>query len=178
VRKQIPYFLFLIPLILLWQFLSAQEPVKTPLQKDDSLKIGTPAFYEPGLNFSALKPDLSELTDFTLKLTLPSFDFSGVVKNKWKVDYSINNHSFIFPFISIYFPFSGTVFNQAIYQATDKLKIGGNSFGINSFLHTPLPGIDAGNYDYRGMSVFMEYKISKNFRIGGSISVAGSPYQP
>jgi hypothetical protein len=79
---------------------------------------------------------------------------------------------------SPYFPFSGTVFNQAIYQATDKLKIGGNSFGINSFLHGPLPAIGPGKYDFRGMSVFMEYKINKNFRIGGSISVAGNPYQP
>ena len=133
---------------------------------------------EPVLDLPALKLDFSDFSDFALKFNAPSFDFSGVLKSRWKIDVPSSDRFLIFPSISTYFPFSGTVFNQAIYQATDRLKIGGNSYGINSLLHAPLPSIGPGNYDYRGMSVFMEYKINKNFRIGGSISVSGNPYQP
>jgi hypothetical protein len=178
VIKHIPNFLLLIPGILLFQFLSAQEQVKASLQKEDSLKISAPGLWEPGLELPALKLDFNGFSDIPIKSVIPSFDFSGILKNKWKTDVPLSNRFLTFPYISTYFPFSGTVFNQAIYQATDRLKIGGNSFGINSLLHAPLPGVGPGNYDYRGMSVFMEYKINKNFRIGGSISVAGNPYQP
>jgi hypothetical protein len=177
-NKRFPYILFLIAGILLFQLLSAQEPVKTSTQKTDSMKFSTPGMVEPVLDLPALKLDFSDFSDFALKFNAPSFDFSGVLKNKWKTDVSFTNRFLSFPFISTYFPFSGTVFNQATFQATDKLKIGGNSFGVNSLLRAPLPGVGPGNYDYRGMSVFMEYKINKNFRIGGSISVAGNPYQP
>jgi hypothetical protein len=177
-KKRFPYILFLIAGILLFQFLSAQEPVKTSTEKTDSLKFNTPGMVEPVLDLPALKLDFSDFSDFALKFNAPSFDFSGVLKSRWKTDVPFNSQFLTFPYISTYFPFSGTVFNQAISQATDRLKIGGNSFGINSLLHAPLPAIGPGNYDYRGMSVFMEYKINKNFRIGGSISVSGNPYQP
>jgi hypothetical protein len=177
VKKHITFLLSLIPGIVFFQFLSAQEPVMALLQENDSMKFSASGLYEPGLELPALRLDFS---DFTLKFTTPSFDFSDFLKNRWKTDGPFNNRFLTFPFISTYFSFpgTGTVFNQAIYQATDRLKIGGNSFGINSLLHTPLPGVRPGNYDFRGMSVFMEYKINKNFRIGGSISVAGNPYQP
>jgi hypothetical protein len=177
-KKLIPYLLFLIPGILNFQFLSAQEPVKTSIQKEDSLKISAPGLWEPGLELPAFKLDFNGFSDFPMKFVTPSFDFSGILKSKWKTDVSFSNRFLSFPYISTYFPFSGTIFNQAVFQANDKLKIGGNSFGLNSLLHAPLPGVGPGNYDYRGMSVFMEYKINKNFRIGGSISVAGTPYQP
>jgi hypothetical protein len=180
VIKHILYFLFLIPGIILFQFLSAQEPVKRPYHPEDSLKLSAPGLYEPGFNLSALKPDLFNVTDINLTFVTPSIDFSGILNKRWKIDGPFTNRFLTFPSISTYFffPGTGTVFNQAVYQATDKLKIGGNSFGINSLLHAPLPGVGLRNYDYRGMSVFMEYKINKNFRIGGSISVAGNPYQP
>jgi len=179
-KKRFPYILFLIAGILLFQLLSAQEPVKTSTQKADSLKFSIPGMVEPVLDLPALKLDFSDFSDFALKFNAPSFDFSSVLISRWTIDGTNTNRFLIFPFISNYFPIpaTGTIFNQATYQATDRLKIGGNSFGINSLLHAPLPAIGPGNYDYRGMSVFMEYKINKNFRIGGSISVSGNPYQP
>jgi hypothetical protein len=176
--KHIPYFLFLFSGMLLFQVLPAQENTKTPALKYDSLKFSAPGMVEPTLDLPALKMDFSGFTDYVLKMYNPSFDFSGVLKSRWTIDVPFKSPSGTSPFISTRFPFSGTVFNQAVYQATDRFKIGGNSFGINSLLHAPLPGSGTGNFDYRGMSLFMEYKVSKNFRIGGSISVAGNPYQP
>ena len=72
----------------------------------------------------------------------------------------------------------GTIFNQAVYRISDKLQFGGNSFGGNSPVRAPLLRSGAGAYDFRGASLFLEYKVSKNFRIGGGITVTDHPYQP
>jgi hypothetical protein len=178
--KHMKYIISWIIIMGSFQFLGAQELVAPPLPYDDSAKFSKPVLYEPGLNLTGLKSELPVMADFNSRLAVPEFDFSGYLKTKWRVDYTSTGHFFMSPengwFTSLFG--TGTVFNQAVFQASDKLKIGGNSFGINSLLHAPLPGIGPGNYDYRGVSVFMEYKITKNLRVGGSISVSGNPYQP
>lgn len=78
------------------------------------------------------------------------------------------NGGFVPPFIH-----SGTVFNQATYQASSRLIIGGNSFGANSVFTPPPTRPGANQWEIRGASMFLEYKVSKNFSIGAQISVQG-----
>ena len=167
-----------------FRFLAAQEPVKPVVLPADSINPGlktgatAPLLYQPGLTSTGLNFEFQDIPAFTPKITAPPFDLSAYLKNRWVVTYTSGNGLPFFPSALFFTPVWGTLFNQAVFQASDKLKIGGNSFGINSLLHAPLPSGNGGNYDYRGISVFMEYKVTNNFRIGGSISVAGHPNQP
>ena len=53
----------------------------------------------------------------------------------------------------------------------DKFKIGGFSYGANSVFSAPFPNQGLNNYDYRGATMFMQYKVSKNFKIETSVNV-------
>jgi hypothetical protein len=110
---------------------------------------------------------------------LPRFDFNEALMNRWKI--SFNDHSWnpqhfsrfgyghfgIHPFVR-----NGTVFSAGEYQFSDKFKIGGYSYGVNSVFSAPLPNQDLNNnYDFRGNTLFMQYKVSKNFKIETRVNV-------
>jgi hypothetical protein len=157
-------------------FLDAQEYMTSPVSGLDTMKFSVPALFEPGLSFSGSFSDLS-LTELITPLKIPAFDFSDILKDKWQIDYSISRFAY-FPSGYFLFPYPGTgmVFNQASWKASPKLTVGGSSFGFSDPFRAPLPFAGSGQYPNRGMSVFMEYKIGKNFRIGGGVTVSG--HQP
>lgn len=67
----------------------------------------------------------------------------------------------------------------AEYQLTDKLILGGNSFsGQSIFSPATFPGSSNHSMDFRGASMFLEYKVSKNVRISGGFHVTNQnqPY--
>jgi hypothetical protein len=154
--------------------LNAQEYLTSPLSGLDTMKFSAPVRYEPGLSFSGSFSELS-LTGLNAPLNVKAFDFSDILKDRWQINYSISRFAY---FPSGYFltPFSGTgmIFNQATWKASQKLTVGGSSFGISDPFRAPLPFAGPGQYPNRGMSVFMEYKVGKNFRIGGGVSVSGN----
>jgi hypothetical protein len=78
------------------------------------------------------------------------------------------------------FPFAGygEVFHQASYRLSDKIRIGGNSFGVNSLLTAPFTRRGANQWEWRGASLFMQYKVSDKFRIETHVSVTGNQFQP
>jgi len=168
--------IILITILFFPVILNAQEQLTSPLSGLDTLKFSVPVLYEPGLSLSGSFSDLF-LTELNSTLNIPSFDFSDILKDKWQVNYAVSRFSY-FPSGIFHFPYPGTgmIFNQATWQASPKLTIGGNSFGISSPFHAPLPATSPGNYNTRGMSVFLEYKIGKNLRIGGGVTVNG--HQP
>ena len=172
----------------LWvQTLFAQEPVKAALPEMDTTRLETPGLYQPGLVLPDLNEEIPEMMNLKAKLEVPAFDFSKYLNSRWRVDYTtfnVQNYlpgnipnmqqgSFFSPFVG-----SGTIFNQAVYQLSGKLLLGGNSFGVNPVSGSPFNRSGTRPYDMRGASLFLEYKVSKNFRIGGSISVTNNPYQP
>ena len=66
----------------------------------------------------------------------------------------------------------------AEYQLTDKLILGGNSFsGQSIFSPATFPGSSNHSMDFRGASMFLEYKVSKNVRISGGFHVTNQ-HQP
>ena len=168
--------ILIITIILIPVILKAQEPVINPLPKEDTLKFNLPELYQPGLDFSGSFTDLS-LSGLNTTLNIPAFDFSDILQTRWQIDYSILRFAY-FPAGYFLSPFQGAgmMFNRASWKASPKLTLVGSSFGIHSLFRAPLPGTTSGNYPVRGMSVFMEYKISPNLRIGGGITVTG--HQP
>lgn len=70
-------------------------------------------------------------------------------------------------------PFMNSFFvqNAATYRLSEKLFLNGNSFSGNS-IFIPLPANpDLKDMSLRGASMFLQYKVSKNFHIGGGLSV-------
>jgi hypothetical protein len=180
----VKYFLLLVIIAISVRHVAAQEPVRTAALPKDSVISGikpeaaASLMSQPPLFTTELNFDLSELPVFTPKITVPLFDLSVYQRNKWQVITS-PGHELGFMLSGPFFtPGWGTLFNQAVYRASDKLYIGGSSFGVNSILHAPLPASKGSNYDFRGVSMFLEYKVSDNFRIGGGVTVAGHPKQP
>jgi hypothetical protein len=65
----------------------------------------------------------------------------------------------------------GTVFSSAAYKLNNKFNVSGYSFGANSIFSAPLPNQRMNNFDARGATMFMQYKVSKNVKIETRISV-------
>jgi hypothetical protein len=79
------------------------------------------------------------------------------------------------PFIN-----SFSITNQAHYQLSDKLTLGGNSFSGNSIFN-PLPASPSfQEMSFRGASMFLQYKLSPKLKVSGSFGISnqGHPFLP
>jgi len=150
----------------------------TVFAQTDSAKVSTvnPEFdfiyrelfnFLPNSTFGELaieEPSLSTF-DFNWQPN-PVVDFSSFTSHP---SFSIANHHFTYfnPFVS-----SLSITNQAHYQLSDKFMFGGNSFAGNSIFN-PLPANSSfKDMNIRGASMFLEYKVSDKFKIGGSFSIS------
>lgn len=77
----------------------------------------------------------------------------------------------MFSNFSPYF-FNSQILSQAAYQLGDKFIVGGYSYGANSPLSAPLPNQNGSYFDTYGSTMFMQYKVSKNFKIETRVSVS------
>jgi len=153
--------------------------------QSDSLKVSTvkPEFdflYSELYNFSS-NSIFGELQFNQLSPGLSNFKPTMPLMIDFKLYNSLKGNS-----LSQYFPaFSpflneGFITNQAHYQLNDRLTLGGNSFSANS-IYNPLP-LNPGMKDMniRGASIYLEYKVSDKFSIGGGVSVSNQkdPFLP
>lgn len=179
--------IFAILLIIFpYSLLLAQESINMPLPGIDSIKQVAPApdasIIYPDLSFPIFEVSPALLTD----PVIPAFDFSGYLAKERKMlafgsDKQISWISPVFmPLIAPASPWlhSGAILTQAAYSISDKLILGGNSFGLNSIHSAPLPNFDQQQWDIRGASMFMQYKVNRNFTIETRVSVSGNRYQP
>lgn len=75
------------------------------------------------------------------------------------------------PLFSPYYR-NGSVLSAAAYQVSDKFVFGGYSYGTNSILSAPHPNRGMNNnFDSYGSTLFMQYKVSKKFKIETRINV-------
>jgi len=117
---------------------------------------------------------------------LPAFDF----KNEFAKRYSLNNdlNSFtslplsgfsmglMAPFYSPYYQ-NAKVLSQAAYKVNDRFTFGGYSYGVNSMpMLPPAPGIN--NFNRYGSTMFMQYKVGKNFKIETRVNVSQGGMHP
>lgn len=114
------------------------------------------------------------------QLEFPKFDF----KSNFISDYTFNFTRFFSGGLPVngfslgspttfFSPFYGnaTVLSQGVYQLNNRFSMGGYSYGVNSPLSAPLPNAFE-NFDRYGSTFFMQYKVSKNFKIETRINVS------
>lgn len=114
-------------------------------------------------------------------IKLPEFDFNGELPKRYQFSaetFTTNQYQFnIYPggnsiLTSSPFFTNGAVFSEAQYKFSDKFILGGYSFGTNSIFASPLPNQGMNNFNTRVSTLFMQYKVSKNFKIETRVSVS------
>jgi hypothetical protein len=112
---------------------------------------------------------------------LPKFDFNALIAKRININPSgmLRTAAFsgFMPGMYGFSPFlrNGAIFSAASYQLNDKFTVGGYSFGANSIFSAPLPNQGMNNFDTRGSTLFMQYKVSKSIKIETRVSVSQGP---
>lgn len=130
--------------------------IELPFDQDNSLINSRFEFYNPAIFNQPLIPDYNGILG--LKRILSSNKSLGSTDLDFNFAYS--------PFFS-----SGKIFNLASYHINDKFSFGGNSFGMQSVFDRPTLNPAIQNISTKGASMYMQYKVSKNFRIETRVSV-------
>lgn len=112
---------------------------------------------------------------------LPDFDFNQEIFNlRQDYNYYISNpngfSNINIPITMSPFTRSATIFSQGAYKLSNRITIGGNSFGAKSIFSAPLPNQQMNNFDSRGASMFFQYKVSKKIKIETSINISNNRY--
>ncbi len=162
-KKLIPILFFLgISLPVICQEKVVLDSIPKPDFEKTGLLTGQPLTFDNSLSmskFGLLTPltfDQPLLPDYNKILNLNK-TFSGV-KMSTQTDLSLRMG--YLPFFS-----SGKILNQASYRLNDKFSFGGNSFGGQSVFDQPALNPAIQNMSTKGASMFMQYKVSKNFKI-------------
>jgi len=171
-------------LILLFVFITcrgyAQEPLMPVLSEQDSVSMET----EHQIMYHRLLSGTLHLGGLMEPLTMPEFNFNTPLTVGW--NFHLPENSFHFHNFSRTFPGrvglgtspflrNETVFSGSVYQLNDRFTFGGYSFGANSAFSAPFPNQGMNNFDVRGSTIFMQYNVSKNFKIETRVNVTQGP---
>jgi hypothetical protein len=116
----------------------------------------------------------------TEKIELPKFDYKSEFSKRYTHNFDIYSFkSFpqagFYPGMmnGFYSPFyqNGMVLSEGAYNFGGKFTFGGFSYGANSMM-SPLPNMGMNKFDNYGSTLFMQYKVSKNFKIETRINVS------
>jgi hypothetical protein len=160
--------------------LNAQELMLPELPEEDSL------YLEPGKQFM-YEPLISGglfLDEIKRPIQAYQFDLSGELSKRWSFDGSDQftgfwQESMLFnpragivpsPFLR-----DGVVLSGASYKLNNRFSLGGYSFGGNSIFTAPFPNQGFNQFDVRGSTLFMQYNVSKKFKVETRISVTQGP---
>jgi hypothetical protein len=135
------------------------------LLSESPLLLSGEIFENPLQLNEPLLPDYNKLLDFRKALV-----FRTVSTNQpMRIGYGF------FPFAT-----AGTVFNQAAYKISDRVTFGGANFGAQSVFDRPSLNPAIQNMSTKGASMFMQYKVSKNFKIETRVTISNhrSPWEP
>ncbi len=152
----------------------SQENTVDSLKTDDFGLLERNLFYTDLFNFSE-----NSLYGGLIQFNSAFFTQPLFPETNWTIDFSTLDNPFspgyqkFVPFTIGFNPFYGSfnIMNQARYQINDKLSIGGNSYAGSS-IFDPMPMNRPFNErDIKGASMFLEYKVSKKFKIETRVSV-------
>ena len=110
------------------------------------------------------------------KIEIPEFNLKTEYQNRYTLNLGTNPISnYYYGGISsgITNPFYGNVMvlSSADYQLGSKFILGGYSYGANSIFGAPTLNNGMNNFDSYGSTLFLQYKVSKNFKIETRINV-------
>lgn len=139
--------------------------LKLPSFTDGSSLDGKINLFNQTLFSQPLLPDFNQILDF----------------KKYFNSNSLSTESFsTYRFgISPFYP-NEIISNHAEYKINNKFLFGGNSFGAQSIFDRQGINPSVQNMSTKGASMFMQYKVSKNFKIETRVSVTNheSPWGP
>ncbi len=158
---------------------AAQEGLTPLFPEQDSTELAA----ERQIMYHQLLNGTFDTELFSEPVQLPEFNFQQELMKRWSYNpettfhqvYFNGFHPSAFGFFPSPFYSEGAVFSQEKYQLSDKFVIGGFSYGANSLFSAPLPGKGINDFDTRGATMFMQYKVSKNFKIETRVSVQQGP---
>lgn len=152
-------------------------PKNQKVERVKELNLDRPLLFENSISMDEI--NLIDKTMFNQPL-LP--DYNKNLDFKKYLNYSKSSTESFSTIGYIVSPFytSGMVFNQATYRLSDRLSFGGNSFGAQSVFDRPNLNPSVQNMSTKGASMFMQYKVSKNFKVETRVSVTThkSPWEP
>lgn len=161
----------------------AQEGPQLLMPKQDSTELEL----ERKIEYFRLTTGLPGSDLFMNGLELPGLN----IEQEFMKRYALNPSITAFPSIQLIpetsfnfaSPFwgNGQILGGSVTQLSDKFTIGGFSYGANSVFSAPLPNANKSYFDTYGSTMFMQYKVSKNFKIETSVSVGrqqGPPPPP
>lgn len=159
---------------------SSQELLLPGLEVTDSLQLQM----ERDLMYRQLLSGSSMANDLMLPFQIPELDFDAAIAKRWSFDSSeffanqLQVNEYFSPYLGLVpspFVRNGSVFSSAAYKINDRFTLGGYSFGANSVFSAPLPNQGLNSFDFRGSTMFMQYKVSKNFKIETRVNVTQGP---
>ncbi len=176
----IRYSLLLFTMLFALNGFSQQGAVMKPLETDSAqMELERQMEYRQLISGSTGSNFLTE------KITLPGFNDLLMQDNRYSLNFDFSaNDNFAFsgistgtniPFYNPYFH-NGVVLSEGAYKLGDKFTFGGFSYGANSVFSSPLPNQGFGNFDTYGSTLFMQYKVSKKFKIQTRFNVSQGHY--
>lgn len=180
--KDFKIILFLFLLVITARSFAQQGLIMMPLEQDSAqIELGKQIEYRQLISGQMPAGLMSE----TIKL--PGFNFHDEFAQRYSVQF--NMYSFgSFPasgfsagtMNSFYSPFyqNAMVLSEAAYKIGNKFSFGGFSYGANSMLSAPLPNQGMNKFDSYGSTIFLQYKVSKNFKIETRVNVSQGGIYP
>jgi hypothetical protein len=153
-----------------------QGIIMMPMEQDSAqIELGKQIEYRQlitGQFNNDLFPETIKLSGFDLNTEFAkmySFNFDMYNFNSFPYSgFSTGMNPFYSPFYQ-----NGMVLSEGAYKFGEKFSFGGFSYGANSMMSAPPmanPGMN--KFDNYGSTLFMQYKVSKNFKIETRINVS------
>lgn len=126
-----------------------------------------------------LIPDVPE------KPALPEFQFKSDFDNRYSI--SLNHYNFgirSFNFLSLssfdysFTPFAsnGFILSEGAYNLGNRFVFGGYSYATNPAKMPPMAPMGTNQFNVYGSTMFMQYKVGKNFKIETRFNVSQGHY--
>lgn len=174
--------LFLFLLTITARIFAQQGLIMMPLEQDSAqIELGKQIEYRKLISGQMTAGLMSE----TIKL--PGFNFHNEFARRYTLNLNLQSFGGI-PFsgfsagsmYSMFSPFyqNGMILSEAAYKVGDKFTFGGFSYGANSMLSAPLPNKGMNKFDSYGSTIFLQYKVSKNFKIETRVNVSQGGMYP
>nr|WP_321356516.1 hypothetical protein [uncultured Draconibacterium sp.] len=111
------------------------------------------------------------------ELQLPEFNMNQFYQSRYTLALAafptLNHSTLSFHGSDIVSPYyyNAEMLSSAAFELGDKFVIGGYSYGANLINSAPFPSQNSSYFDAYGSTMFMQYKVSKKFKIETSISI-------